>query len=103
MIKRGFSQILSKKLQSAKNMPAMATSFRFYFSQDGRKLPKEMEAIMTSDDGEASFKDQMRRTISRELLDKVDDKVGSFTENATTQNKTKNVESREPNQEASQT
>lgn len=38
--------------------------YRFYYSADGKKLPREMEAAMTSDDGGASFKDQMRRAFA---------------------------------------
>ena len=41
---------------------------RFYYSVDGKKLPREMEAAMTSEDGGESFKDQMRRAMAASRL-----------------------------------
>ena len=42
----------------------LLVTHRFYYQKDGKKLPKEMEAMMTGDDGATSYKDLMKRSLS---------------------------------------
>jgi cyclic pyranopterin monophosphate synthase len=47
--------------KNAKTRAISGQQSRSYYTQDGKKLPREMEVMMNSDDGFESYKDQMRR------------------------------------------